>query len=162
MSQIEDTHEWPCFFENQSDKIHGVSKIWSECHILILTAQLPLENKSYFGFTNIGSETLIFRVIAKTNFKFWFGSPWLAAKIWKWDLKLEIRHLYYLFIFLPHHSKNLRENYYTWDYSRKLILQESFSLWGRNCFRWPIRVYFYSDSHCTIWHSAARRIKYWT
>ena len=32
-------------------------------------------SQTHFGFSNIGSEMLIFRVIAKTNFKFWFGSP---------------------------------------------------------------------------------------
>ena len=32
-------------------------------------------SKTHFGFTNIGSKTHIFRVIAKRNFKFWFGSP---------------------------------------------------------------------------------------
>ena len=33
------------------------------------------DSQTHFGFINIGSEMLIFRVIAKTNFKFWFGSP---------------------------------------------------------------------------------------
>ena len=32
-------------------------------------------SQTHFGFTNLGPEMLIFSVIAKRNFKFWFGSP---------------------------------------------------------------------------------------
>ena len=32
-------------------------------------------SKTHFGFTNMGSEMRIFRVIAIWNSKFWFGSP---------------------------------------------------------------------------------------
>ena len=32
-------------------------------------------SQTHFGFNNIGSEMHIFRVIAKTNFEFCFGSP---------------------------------------------------------------------------------------
>ena len=37
----------------------------------------PDSPQMHFGFTNIESEMHSFRVIAKTNFKFWFGSPWM-------------------------------------------------------------------------------------
>ena len=49
-------------------------------------------SQTHFGFTNIGSETYIFRFIAKRNLKFWFGSPcirplWNYPKIWELKMK---------------------------------------------------------------------------
>ena len=38
-------------------------------------------SQTHFGFTNHGSEMVIYRVRAKRNFKFWFGSPCITIFI---------------------------------------------------------------------------------
>ena len=39
------------------------------------TLNKTYRSQTHFGFTNHGSEMLIYSVRAKRNFKFWFGSP---------------------------------------------------------------------------------------
>ena len=38
-------------------------------------------SQTHFGFTNMGSEMHSFRVVAKINFKFWFGLPCIIMNL---------------------------------------------------------------------------------
>ena len=49
----------------------GVSLFWK----FFIALNKTDNSQTHFGFTNLGPEMLIFSVIAKRNFKFWFGSP---------------------------------------------------------------------------------------